>query len=353
MLLFIWGRIAGWSEVAVRALPFLAGLLAHAVVYRAGRDLFSPQAGLFAILLFAASMFPQTNMLHARAFPLVLLFTSLCLWSWWRVTLRPQPPGRRAQAGLLLGATGLLFSHYLASLLLPVLGLFHLFFAPRKRHWWRPVLLVGLAILIALLQTPFFLQALAFTAAKTSLSRQGLVSPGTTGAIHSVTSSTGLVAPSSPVGELLVILLPLGLVTATLLHLRARRKADAVWFLTFVTATLLLLFTATNEMLRVVTERRMRYLMALWPPIALLAGAGLHRVAGGQRLLAAALLAFWLILGTWLGLATNYRYELGFFELSQMHLAYRAAGEHIPVTDAWSWTTRWMNSTGRDSMSGC
>ena len=40
VLLFIWGRIAGWSEVAVRALPFLAGLLAHAVVYRAGRDLF-------------------------------------------------------------------------------------------------------------------------------------------------------------------------------------------------------------------------------------------------------------------------------------------------------------------------
>ena len=87
-------------------------------------------------------------------------------------------------------------------------------------------------------------------------------------------------------------------------------------------------------MLRVVTERRMRYLMALWPPMALLAGAGLHRIAGGQRRLAAALLAFWLILGTWLGLATNYRYELGFFDLSRMHLAYRAAGEHIPVTDA-------------------
>ena len=333
VLLFIWGRIAGWSEVAVRALPFLAGLLAHAVVYRAGRDLFSPQAGLFAILLFAASMFPQTNMLHARAFPLVLLFTSLCLWSWWRVTLRPQPPGRRAQAGLLLGATGLLFSHYLASLLLPVLGLFHLFFAPRKRHWWRPVLLVGLAILIALLQTPFFLQALAFTAAKTSLSSRALSAPELLEQFIRYLVN-GIIAPSSPVGELLVILLPLGLVTATLLHLRARRKADAVWFLTFVTATLLLLFTATNEMLRVVTERRMRYLMALWPPMALLAGAGLHRLAGGQRRLAAALLAFWLILGTWLGLATNYRYELGFFNISRMHLAYRAAGEHIPVTDA-------------------
>ena len=333
VLLFIWGRIAGWSEVAVRALSFLAGLLAHAVVYRAGRDLFSPQAGLFAILLFAASMFPQTNMLHARAFPLVLLFTSLCLWSWWRVTLRPQPPGRRAQTVLLLGATGLLFSHYLASLLLPVLGLFHLFFVPRKRHWWRPVLLVGLAILIALLQAPFFLRAPAFTAAKTSLSSRALSAPDLLEQFLRYLVN-GIVAPASPVGELLVILLPLALVIATLLHLRARRRADAVWFLIFVTATLLLLFTAANEMLRVVTERRMRYLMALWPPIALLAGAGLHKLAGGQRHLAAALLAFWLILGTWLGLATNYRYELGFFELSQMHLAYRAAGEHIPVTDA-------------------
>ena len=32
-----------------------------------------------------------------------------------------------------------------ASLLLPVLGLFHLLFVPKNRRWWRPVILLGLA----------------------------------------------------------------------------------------------------------------------------------------------------------------------------------------------------------------
>ena len=78
----------------------------------------------------------------------------------------------------------------------------------------------------------------------------------------------------------------------------------------------------------------MRYLITLWPPLALLAGAGLRHLAGSQRRMAAGLLAFWLLLGAWLGLATEYRYELGFFQQTYLHLAYRAAGEHIPVTDA-------------------
>ena len=83
------------------------------------------------------------------------------MWSYWRVALHPRPPGPGAQAGLLLGSIGLLYSHYFGSLVLPVLGLFHLLFVPKERRWWRTVLLVGLAALVAALQLPGFLNGLA------------------------------------------------------------------------------------------------------------------------------------------------------------------------------------------------
>ena len=160
ILLFIQGRLAGWSEPAIRSLSLFAGLLTLAWVYRAGRDFFGPQAGLVASLMLGSSVVFLAHMELARALTAVALFTALILWSYWRVALHPRPPGPGAQAGLLLGSIGLLYSHYFGSLFLPALGLFHLLFVPKKRRWWRTLLLVGLAALVAALQLPGFLNGL-------------------------------------------------------------------------------------------------------------------------------------------------------------------------------------------------
>ena len=333
LLLFVWVRLAGWSEVAARLLPLCAGLLAHAVVYRAGRDLFSPIAGLFAALLLAAAMFPQTYMLHARAFPMAMLFAALCFWSYWHIALRPQRPGMRAQAGLLLGAAGLLYSHYFGALVLPVLGLYHLLFVPKNRRWWRPIILFGLAGLTAMLQLPFLIQGLNRAASRVAFHRPGLAPPELMAQFLRYLVN-GVLAPPPSVGLLLIILLPVALVIIILLRQRAGLRASAAWYLGVVSVSLLLLFIAANEMLKIVTERRMRYLITLWPPLALLAGAGLWRLAGSQRRLAGGLLAFWLLLGTLLGLTTEYRYELGFFDRTNVHLAFRAVEEQIPGSEA-------------------
>ena len=265
LLLFVWVRIAGWSELATRVLPLCAGLLAHAVVYRAGRDFFSPKAGLFAALLLAASMFPQTNMLHARAFPMAMLFGALCLWSYWQIALRPQRARLRPQAGLLLGAVGLLYSHYFGALLLPALCMYHLLFVPKNRRWWRPVILLGLAGLTTIFQLPYLLQGLDQTAARESFSRPELTPPELLAQFLRYLVN-GVIAPTASVGALLYILLPVALLIVILLHLRTGRRASTTWYLGVVSAMLLLLFIAANEVLRIVTERRMRYLITLWPP---------------------------------------------------------------------------------------
>ena len=332
LLLSVWGRLAGWGEIAARALPLFGGLLALAWVYRAGNDLFSAQAGIFAALLLSASMFPQTNMLHARVFPLVMLFTTWSLWAYWRCTLHPRPPARWDQAGLLASVTGLLYWQYFGALLLPVLGLFHLLFVPKNRRWWRTVLLLGLAALASVPQLPGLLDGIALTGTRSQVHSIALTSTQLLAQFLRYLAN-GIVSPAPWVGELLVILLPLALLFGTLLQLRARRPAGAGWLLTFVSVSLLLLIIAANEALRIVSERRMRYLIALWPLLALLTGVGLRQLAGAHRRLVAVLLTLWLVLGVSLALTSDLRYELGYFSQSSIHRLMPVMSEQISPSD--------------------
>ena len=61
----VWGRVFGWSNFAMRALPLFAGLLALTWTYRTGRDLFAPLVGLVAAMLLATSVLSPTCMWRA------------------------------------------------------------------------------------------------------------------------------------------------------------------------------------------------------------------------------------------------------------------------------------------------
>ena len=332
LLLSVWGRVVGWSEVAVRALPQLFGMLALAWVYRAGRDLLSPRAGLFAALLLSASVFFLAYMIHARAFTLVALCTALSIWCYWRIVLLPRPPGKGAPAGLLLGSLGLLYAHYYCALFLPALGLFHLLFVPKHRRWWQPVFLLVLATLLAMLQLPGFLQGLDKAAVDEALHNRALTMPAVISLfIRFITN--GLVDPSPPFSAILLLILLFVLMGVTLRRLCKESRISAIWLLLFTSVTLLALVIAINEMLRVIVANRIRYLMPLWPLTALLAGAGLGRLARSFRHLVSVLLALWLVLGAWLTVATDFRYELGFFFSGNTHHVKRVMQEHLSETD--------------------
>ena len=330
-LLSIWGRIVGWSEFAIRALSLFVGLLALAWVYRTGRDFFTPAAGLFAALLLSASVFHLVYMARADLYALVSLCVAICIWYYWRVALHQRSPGKGTQAGLLLGSIGLLYSHYLGALLLPVLGLFHLLFVPKDRRWWRPVLLFGLATLVAALQVPLLPAAVAYTGGE-DLGNRLLTAPAFLSNFLSYMTN-GLVTQSPPTGVYLLQGLLLVLMVAILLRKRAGFNAKVVWLLVFASATLLALVIAVNEALRVMAAARIRYIMPLWPMTALLVGASLWRLAIRHRILATGLLASWLIFGAWLTIGTDYRYRLGNFSRSDLNHVREILHEHVSTTD--------------------
>ncbi len=332
MLLFAWGRLVGWSELAVRTLSFFSGVLALAWVFRTGCDLFAFRTGFIAELLLSVSVLFLAFMVHARVFMLVALFTTISLWSYWRLALRPQPPDWRAAAGLLLGATGLLWSHYFGALLLPALALFHLLFVRKQRRWWQPVLLFGASILLALPQLPVFLRGLGRTAGKEDLHSRALSATAVlSGLARSLTN--GLVDLAPPVDGLLLFSLLLVLALVTLLRLRTGNWNSAAWLVVFVSAALLALKVAVNELLKVIVDNRIRYLMPFWPLTALLVGAGLWHFSNRHRHLVTGLLLFWLVTGAWLSSASGLRYELGYFFRSDLNHFYAAMSERIPGTD--------------------
>ena len=333
-LLALWGRFVGWSEVAVRALSLFFGMLTIAWVYHTGRDLLAPRAGLLAALLLSASVFFLAYMIHARAFSLIALCSTLCIWSYWRLVLNPRPTSMAVPACLLLGSVGLLYSHYFAALFLPALGLFHLLFVPKNRRWWRPVLLLGLAALLATAQLPGFLQGLDRTVVDGDLHNRALSATALLSRFVRFLTN-GLVAPSPPFSDLLLLALPFVLVIVSLRRLRRGKGLNTVWLLVFTSAALFEMVIAINEVLRVIKPTRIRYLMPLWPLTALLAGASLWRLATKHRILVTGMLALWLISGAWLVVATDYRYELGhFFSGSgNFHHMHRMIQGRLPEAD--------------------
>ena len=327
MLLSVWGHAVGWSEFAARVIPLFAGVLTLALVFRTGNDLLAAPAGLIAALLLLGSAFFMIYFSIARAFTLVALFATLSLRSYWRIAL--QPPGRAAGAGLLLGSICLLYSHYFGALLLPVLGLFHLIFVPKNRRWWQPVFLIGLAALIAALQFPVLLMGLNRTVSDKGLHSEAMRAADVIERLLRYMSN-GLLDPPPPVGATLTILLPLALLLAILLHLRFGKRAGASWLFVFTSAALLILVLAVNEVLRVMHVSRMRYLIALWPLVALLAAAALRPLARRQRRLLTGLLVLWLGLGAYVSLGSDFRYEVDFLQRSDFHHIYRLMRERLP-----------------------
>lgn len=276
-----WVRLTGWSAFSGRYLSLLFGVLAAAVVYALGRDLardtdLAPDVvGLSALTLLSTSAFYIYYLHELRVYTLIALLTALALWLYWQM-MTHQRGGIKWLGMLVITFAALFYVHYLATVSALAIGVYHLLFAPKNRWWWRvtaAMISAGLTALVWLLPALTNLSDLASD-------------PRTASALSHWELLIRLPFSFSNGGTAL-----LGIVLVFAVRRGGGLRYGWVWLITS-----LVLLLAINVGTQALTE--LRYLMALWVGLALLAGFGVAGLAQrGVPLIV--LLGLWGAVGVW------------------------------------------------------
>jgi hypothetical protein len=140
-MLHYWIRLTGNSEFAIRLFSAFASLIGVALIYRLGKEMFSPGAGVAAALILALT---DNDIMLAREARHYAQMSALVIASslfYWRML---KNPNRGNGVGWLLTSIALMYTHYLGGFILLVQGLHTvLFVRPFRRV---PDLLFRLAL---------------------------------------------------------------------------------------------------------------------------------------------------------------------------------------------------------------
>jgi mannosyltransferase len=107
-LLHYWMASFGTSEIAVKLLSIVFGVLAILVVYALGRELFEERAGLIGAFILALSAFNIRYSQEARMYSLLVLLGLLSMYFFIRLFRRSTPI---TWAGYVISTTLLLYTH--------------------------------------------------------------------------------------------------------------------------------------------------------------------------------------------------------------------------------------------------
>ena len=293
ILLSGWVALTGWTPFAMRALSLLFGLLAIALTYRLGAEWVSRRVGLYAALVLSVSALLVHFAHELRMYTLMALLTVFLLWVYRRVVTPGRQPKRWEWAGLFFGAVSVIWVHYVSGIVVVAVGLYHLLFVPKNRRWLWVTVLLGLACLSFLPWLQFLLVGARFV---------------------NVEEDTG-VPVRGPLGILQLLanlfanggaVLLVGLAALSLIRIRQRAVREVLFF----TVAIFALTVIVNEIVPMVNENRPRYLIHLWPLLALVVGLGLVALRWRYRVAALLLLGVWLGLGVVQSLNPQFLIEL-------------------------------------------
>ena len=259
LLLNLWGRAVSWEPAALRVLSLLVGALGVCMTYRLGRDLFGKRMGLASAALLGTSSMVVYYMHELRMYAAVPFLTALMLWAYFRVVNSSEKQGVGVWLALLAGAAGLLYTHYFAGIAVIALGGYHLLFAPKTRRWWQ---VTGLLIVAGLLFLPWGIAVLTAGGG------------GTTGESENalrVLDAIYRIGMNFANGNFLAF----ALVCVFALMARSSNARRVI----ILTLLLLLLYIVANVALQVLHGGRLRYVLALWTPLALVSAIGLRQLS--------------------------------------------------------------------------
>ena len=148
LFLSAWGHLVADDIVIARVPAIYCALLSLAVAYRCARDIFTPAAGLIALIIISANSFYNFYYDIVRMYSFIVFCSGCLLWLYWRISERQKRASARLALALIAAVAALVSLHILNALfLLGALSLFHLFFAKKTRNWLVFPIATGLVIL--------------------------------------------------------------------------------------------------------------------------------------------------------------------------------------------------------------
>lgn len=135
ILLNQWGYLVGYEIALARMLTVYCALLSLAMAYRLGRDVISPLAGNFAVVIMASNAFFNFYLANVRMYPLLVLLSATVVWLYLRTATSERPRRRGDYAALAVACAALVSTHAFGLLLYIVLSFYHLLFVRKKLRW--------------------------------------------------------------------------------------------------------------------------------------------------------------------------------------------------------------------------
>jgi 4-amino-4-deoxy-L-arabinose transferase-like glycosyltransferase len=293
LLLHVWIRAFGTSEIATHALPLLVSLACIPVGYWAGREVFGRRAGLVAAALMATNPFLNWYSTETRMYPLVVLLSTVGLTLAWRAF---RDRSQRDALAAVVAFAALLYTHNWGLYLTVATGLILFgvaWFRGDHGLAWRVVGCEAAIFLLWLPWLPAFLYQAGNTAAPWAV-RPDL-------AYFFADPSTAL---GGTIGILVVPLLVLGAVWSrraapAAVWSRRAAPAAAMWAAGPIAAIGMLTTVAGFLGAQLDPSWTVRYLAVIVAPFLLAAAGALSASRQGSRVavIICSLLAGWAVIG--------------------------------------------------------
>lgn len=277
LMLNLWSKLVGWHPLILRWLTVLLGIVSVAGIYQLGKDIQSPQLGLFSALLMGTSVFYLTTYHEIRMYVLLVNLTILTLWAYLKVIQNHQPVSCLMWLVLIAGLDGMLYTQPF-SIFLPIsLGIYHVVFVPKTTRWFK---IVGAFILAAIVYLPWL-----------PITLWGVMTKFDTGGV-ALDSLTALHVFGYLMGNGNWILL-VGLVGLGIRYIKPEnRELQAVFILAIISLASLLI---GNSLVGLIPLHRARYFYVIWALWVMVMAFGITRLK--YRWLQAMVLVIWIVSG--------------------------------------------------------
>ena len=298
---YIWARIAGWSQFALRSLSLFTGVLMIAHLYYLASSIFDRRVAVVASYLMGSSSFVLLYFHELRSYTLFMLFVTIYLTHYWKLVFAARV---KTYSRFLfpIGTVVILYTSLVSLVVVVALAIFHLMFAPKGRQWLEIV--IGWAI-----------SAVSLLPFATSHVR----------GVELVTND-GLAATSSEILHAFlrlavngwdILWLPLIAVVCFALWKTRNRNLLRLIAIALITVALLLL---VNNQFALIAVTRIRYFLVIWILLTIILAYGLISLPGWKAPTA-------VFLGTWIAAGSQFGLSSDF---STFYVGAKASAEKTP-----------------------